>query len=142
MGKQGELGKQAAGNGPTRTRDQILDLGVRAGEIGRDQAKASSGNTRLDLNFDRVDRIDERDFFETPQEKLEIEIIQVTAAENHEGFIGGRETDRFGNELAAGVQMRFPSSPAAAGTMANANLSSEEAVRSCGPRTRCRDPFQ
>ncbi len=26
--------------------------------------------------------------------------------------------------------------------MANANLSGEETVRSCGPRTRCRDPFQ
>ncbi len=87
--KQGELGKQATRNGPTRTRDQILDLGIGAGEIGRDQAKAASGKTRLDLDFDRVDGIDERDFFETPLEKFEVEIIQVSAAENGEGFIGG-----------------------------------------------------
>jgi hypothetical protein len=94
------------------------------------------------LDFDRVDRIDERDFYETPLEKFEVEIIQVTAAENREGFIGGRGADRFGDELAAGVEMRFPSSSAAARAMANANLSGEKAVRACGPRTRCRDPFQ
>ena len=38
--------------------------------------------------------------------------------------------------------MGFPSGPAAARAVANANLSGEKAVRSCEPRTRCRDPFQ
>jgi hypothetical protein len=94
------------------------------------------------LNFDRVNRVDERDFYETPLEEFEVEIIQVSAAENREGFIVGRGTDRFGDKAAAGVQMRFPSGPAAARAVANANLSGEKAVRACGPRTRCRDPFQ
>jgi hypothetical protein len=142
IGKQRELGKQAAGNGPSRTRDQILDLSIGAGEIGRDQAKAASGKTRLDLNFDWVNGIDKRDFFETPLEKFEAEIIQVSTAENREGFISGRGAERFGDELATGVQMPFPSGPASARAMANANLSGEKAVRSCRPRTRCRDPFQ
>jgi hypothetical protein len=94
------------------------------------------------LDFDRVDRIDERDFYETPLEKFEVEIIQVSAAENREGFIGGRGANRFGDKAAAGVQMCFPSGPAAVRAVANANLSGEKAVRSCEPRTRCRDPFQ
>jgi hypothetical protein len=96
----------------------------------------------LDLNFDRVDCIDERDFFETPLEKFEVEIIQVTATENHEGFSSGQGANRFSNKATAGVQMLFPCGPTAARTMANANLSSEKAVRACGPRTRGRDPFQ
>ena len=66
-----------------------MDLGVGAREIGRDQTEAASGNTRSDLNFDWVEGIDERDFYETPLEKFEVEIIQVSAAENREGFIGG-----------------------------------------------------
>jgi hypothetical protein len=36
-----------------------------------------------------MDGIDERDFFETLLEEFEVEIIQVSAAENREGFIGG-----------------------------------------------------
>jgi hypothetical protein len=85
------------------------------------------------LNFDRVNRIDERDYFETPLEKFEVEIIQVSAAENREGFIGRRGADCLSDKLAAGGEMGFPSGPAAARAMANANLSSEKAVRACEP---------
>jgi hypothetical protein len=85
------------------------------------------------LDFDRVDCVDERDFFETLLEKFKVEIIQVSAAENHEGFIGGRGANRFGDKAAAGIEMRFPSGPAAARAMANANLSGEKAVRACEP---------
>jgi hypothetical protein len=95
----------------------------------------------LDLNFDRVDRIDERDFLKTALKKCEVEIVQVSTPENHKVFVAGQCANRVCDKFFAGVQMTIPSRSAAFRAMANGDLGREQTIRSREPGTRRHHPL-
>jgi hypothetical protein len=89
-----------------------------------------------------VNPIDERDVSKSPLEKREVEIVEMSAPENHEVIVRCSGADSVCDKFSARLQMSIPSRSAAFRAMADGDLRGEQSIRSREPRTRRRDPFQ
>jgi len=87
--------------------------------------------------------INQRDEGEVFFEKREVDIIEVTAAEDDAVPGGGVGSFRVrGHEGFAGIQMRLPGSSAAGSTMANGDLLGKESATARCPSRGSNRPFE
>ena len=111
----------------------------RSGEIARAELNPATGKQRQDLDFKRVNHIDESDAGEVSFQMPEVDVAEMPASKNCH-MISSRKLPT--EETFAGLQMASPRATAAPGAVAYGDLLSQEAVGSCTQRGRREAPFQ
>ena len=111
----------------------------RSGKIARAEPNPAAGKEGQDLDFERVNHIDEGDASEGSFQMPEVDVAKMSASKNCH-MISSRKLPA--EETFARLQMASPRATASIGTVAYGDLLGKEAVRSCTKRGGCEAPFQ
>jgi hypothetical protein len=109
------------------------------GEICRTELNPTTRKHRQNLDFKRVNHIDERDAVEGFFQMLEVDVTKVSASENRHMTPTRKLPSK---KIFAGLKVALPKVSATLGAVANGDLLGQETVRSCHERGRSEAPFQ